>query len=156
MTSLDVRHEGKTTIFTINRPEKRNAINAEVANELNSRFAEFDASDQKVAIITGAGGHFSGGADLTDPPVLWRAYPTVGIRTHKPVISVVQGTCVGGAIVLVAMTDLCIASDTTKFHYPEARLGLTGLYRHSGQPHPPQVRHGDHAAGTAVHGAARL
>lgn len=126
MSSLEVRKDGLTTIFTINRPEKRNAINAEVADELQRRFAEFDASDQKVAIITGAGDNFSGGADLNDPPVLWRAYPTVGLKSDKPVITAVHGSCIGGAMVLVAMSDLCVASETTRFHYPEARYGLTG------------------------------
>ena len=127
MGALEVSQDGRTTIFTINRPDKLNAINSEVANELQSRFAEFDASDQRVAVITGAGDKaFSSGADVSDIPELWRCIPTVGIATEKPVICAVHGWCVGGAMVIVAMADLCVAAENTRFSYPEGRIGLTG------------------------------
>lgn len=127
MSALDIRREGKTTIFTINRPEKMNAINAEVANRLQKGFAEFDASDQRVAIITGAGEKaFSAGADVTDLPELWRCVPTIGIVTEKPIICALQGWCIGGALVMAAMADLCVASEDTRFSYPEGKVGLTG------------------------------
>ena len=126
MSGLRIEKDGKTTIFTLDRPEVKNAINVEVARTLRESFAEFDASDQRVAIITGAGKHFSGGADLTDLPVLWTAIPTLGLRTDKPVIAAVNGTCAGGAFVLALMCDLCVAAETSQFHYPEAQFGLTG------------------------------
>ena len=126
MSGLDVRQDGKTTIFTFNRLDRKNAINAEVANALYEEFAKFDASDQRVAIITGAGKHFSGGADLADLPVLWKALPTLGLRTEKPVICAVNGTCAGGAFVMAILSDLCVAAETARFHYPEAQYGLTG------------------------------
>lgn len=127
MSALDVRQDGRTTIFTINRPEKMNAINAEVANEMQRRFAEFDSSDQRVAIITGAGEKaFSSGADVSDIPELWRCIPTIGIVTEKPVICAVHGWCVGGALVMAAMADLCVVTENTRFSYPEGKVGLTG------------------------------
>lgn len=127
MSALDVKHVDKTTIFTINRPEKLNAINAEVAIELQRGFEEFDASDQAVAIITGAGEKaFSSGADVTDLPELWRCIPTIGLVTEKPVICAVSGWCVGGALVMAAMADLCVATENAKFSYPEGKVGLTG------------------------------
>ncbi len=126
MSGLDIRLDGRTTIFTLNRPEKRNAINAEMAETLQQGFAAFDASDQRVAIIAGAGTTFSSGADITDPPALWKIIPTIGVTTTKPVICAVQGWCIGGAMVLVAMADLGIAAESARFHYPEARVGLTG------------------------------
>lgn len=127
MSVLNIDREGKTTIFTINRPEKLNAISAEVAVRLQEGFAEFDASDQRVAIITGSGGKaFSSGADVTDLPELWRCVPTIGIVTEKPIICAVRGWCVGGALVMAAMADLCVASEDTRFSYPEAKVGLTG------------------------------
>lgn len=55
MSEVLIATEGKTTIFTINRPDKLNAISAGVALDLQAGFAEFDASDQRVAILTGAG-----------------------------------------------------------------------------------------------------
>jgi enoyl-CoA hydratase/carnithine racemase len=127
MAVLDIEQNGKTTIFTINRPEKMNAISAEVAIRLQEGFAAFDASDQRVAIITGAGGRaFSAGADITDLPELWRCVPTIGITTGKPVICAVRGWCIGGAMVIAAMADLCVVSEDTRFSYPEGKVGLTG------------------------------
>jgi enoyl-CoA hydratase/carnithine racemase len=127
MAVLDIEQNGKTTIFTINRPEKMNAISAEVAVRLQDGFAAFDASDQRVAIITGAGGRaFSAGADIIDLPELWRCVPTIGITTAKPVICAVRGWCIGGAMVIAAMADLCVVSEDTRFSYPEGKVGLTG------------------------------
>jgi len=126
-SGLEVRHEGAVTIFTMNRPKQMNAISKGIAEDIQTAFAEFDASDQRVAIITGAGDRaFSSGADVGDLPELWRCIPTVGITTLKPVISAVDGWCVGGALVMATLADLCVATENAKFSYPEAKLGLTG------------------------------
>jgi enoyl-CoA hydratase/carnithine racemase len=116
------------TLVTINRPERRNAIDAKTAIELQQAFAEFDRSEtQRVAVLTGAGDDaFSGGADVTDLPELWRCVPTVGIVTDKPIIAAVGGWCVGGALVVAMMCDLNVAADNARFSYPEAKLGFTG------------------------------
>lgn len=116
-----------TTLIAINRPEKRNAICAQTAIELQQAFAAFDASPQRVAVITGTGDEaFSGGADLTNVPELWRCIPTVGITTEKPIIAAVAGHCVGGAMVLTMMCDLLVAAENARFSYPEAAVGFTG------------------------------
>lgn len=117
-----------TTLITINRPEKRNAICAETALLLQKAFVEFEASKtQKTAVITGAGNDaFSGGADTGNFPELWRCIPTVGFKTEKPIISAVGGWCVGGALVLSMMCDLTVSAENGKFAYPEARMGFTG------------------------------
>jgi enoyl-CoA hydratase len=121
------RHDDGSTVITINRPQRRNAICAQTAVELQQAFADFDASEQKVAIITGSGdAAFSAGADVSNLPELWRCIPTVGITTEKPVIAAVAGHCVGGALVLTMMCDLMVAADNTSFSYPEAALGFTG------------------------------
>jgi enoyl-CoA hydratase/carnithine racemase len=116
------------TLITIDRPERRNAICAQTAIELQQAFAAFDRSpSQRVAVLTGVGDEaFSGGADVSNLPELWRCVPTVGIRTDKPVIGAVAGWCVGGALVIAMMCDLMVAADNAKFSYPEARLGFTG------------------------------
>jgi enoyl-CoA hydratase len=117
-----------TTLITINRPEKRNAICAETAILLQKAFREFEASKkQKTCVITGAGNDaFSGGADTSNFPELWRCIPTVGFKTEKPIISAVGGWCVGGALVLSMMCDLTVSAENGKFAYPEARMGFTG------------------------------
>lgn len=127
MPILDVVNDGKTTIFTINRPEKLNAISSGLAREMQEQFEEFDRSNQAVAIITGAGERgFSSGADVSDLPELWRCIPTIGITTEKPVICAVHGWCVGGGLMMAVMADLCVASANARFSYPEAKMGLTG------------------------------
>jgi enoyl-CoA hydratase/carnithine racemase len=111
----------------INRPEKLNAINKAVAIELQSAFAAFDRSAQRVAILTGAGGRsFSAGADITDLPELWRCVPTVGIATEKPIIAAVAGWCIGGGLVMAMMCDLLVAAESARFSYPEGKVGITG------------------------------
>ena len=117
-----------TTLVTINRPERRNAICSETALLLQKAFQDFERSaTQKAAVLTGAGNEaFSGGADTGDFPELWRCIPTVGFETTKPIISAVGGWCVGGALVLAMMCDLAVAAENARFSYPEARLGFTG------------------------------
>lgn len=127
MSELKIEQNGRTTIFTLNRPDKANSINTPMARQLEEEFAKFDASDQMVAIVTGAGRNFCGGADLIDPPAsLWRVIPTLGIRTNKPIICAVNGVCVGAALVFTAMADLCVAGESARFHYPEGRFALSG------------------------------
>ena len=124
---LVTNNDDGTTVIAINRPQRRNAICAQTAIELQQAFADFDRSTQKVAILTGSGDEaFSGGADVTNLPELWRCVPTVGITTEKPVIAAVGGWCVGGALVVAMMCDLLVAAENAKFSYPEAKLGFTG------------------------------
>src|SRR5690606_22875179 len=127
VSNVLIEKHDSVTLFTLNRPDKRNAICKDTALELQAAFAEFDASPQRVAIITGAGNDaFSAGADLSNLPELWRCIPTVGIQTDKPIIAATAGWVVGGSLVLHLMCDLAIAAENSKFSYPEAKLGFTG------------------------------
>ncbi|HXC28350.1 MAG TPA: enoyl-CoA hydratase-related protein [Stellaceae bacterium] len=127
MSVVTIEQRGPVSIIAINRPEKLNAINKAVAIELQQAFATFDASEQRVAILTGNGGKaFSAGADVTDLPELWRCVPTVGIKTEKPVIAAVSGWCIGGGLVMAMMCDLLIAAENARFSYPEGKVGITG------------------------------
>ena len=116
------------TIITLNRPEKKNALNKKLIEELQDAFMTFDAdNDRLVAVLTGAGNDaFSAGADLNDMPELWRGIPNVGSQTDKPVIAAVSGWCIGGAMVMAMMADMIVASESAKFYYPEAKVGFTG------------------------------
>jgi len=126
MSVVVVEDQGPVRIIRINRPERLNAISKGVAEEIQAAFVAFDASDQRVAVLSAAGDKaFSSGADITDLPELWRAIPTVGFKTEKPVIAATSGWCVGGAIVMVMMCDLLVSSDSTVFYYPEAKMGIT-------------------------------
>lgn len=117
----------RVALITIRRPEKANAINRQVGIDLQAAWARFEAGDELAAVVTGEGDRaFSAGADVTDLPELWRAIPGIGAKIEKPVIAATAGHCIGGAIVLVQMCDLCVAAENTIFSYPEARLGFTG------------------------------
>jgi enoyl-CoA hydratase/carnithine racemase len=127
MDVVTVEQRGLVSIIRINRPDRLNAISAAVAVELQRAFEAFDASDQRVAVVSAAGERaFTAGADVSDLPELWRCIPGVGFATEKPVIAATSGWCVGGGVVLVMMCDLLVASETTTFYYPEAKLGTTG------------------------------
>ena len=127
MSVVTTEQRGPISIIRINRPEKLNAISGAVAVELQQAFQAFDASDQRVAILSAVGERaFTSGADVTDLPELWRAIPTVGFATDKPIIAATSGWCVGGGIVMVMMCDLMVSAESTVFYYPEAKLGITG------------------------------
>ncbi|MCW3473297.1 enoyl-CoA hydratase/isomerase family protein [Limobrevibacterium gyesilva] len=127
MEHVTIRDEGPVRIVALDRPEKGHAITKGMAEAVQAAMLEFDSSDQRVAVLTATGTRaFSYGADVTEPPELWRAIPTVGFRTDKPVIAAIEGWCVGGAIVLAMMCDLAVCGAGAKFYYPEAKIGLTG------------------------------
>ena len=127
MSVVTTEQRGAVSIIRINRPERLNAISNAVAVELQQAFLAFDASDQRVAILSAVGERaFTSGADVNDLPELWRAIPGVGFRTDKPVIAATSGWVVGGGIVMVMMCDLMVSTEDTIFYYPEARIGVTG------------------------------
>ena len=126
-----VLYESKDHVatITINRPEKRNAINEEVSVGLAAAWQRFAASkDDWVAVLTSAGDvAFSSGRDLKDPPKdSWRSVPNVGIDLDKPVIMAMTGWCIGGAMVYPLMADMISADDSVRFLYPEGKVGNSG------------------------------
>jgi enoyl-CoA hydratase/carnithine racemase len=122
-----VEEQGPVSIIRINRPEKLNAISSGVALELQKIFQAFEASDQRVAVLSAAGARaFTVGADVNDLPELWRCIPNVGFKTKKPIVAATSGWVVGGGLVMVMMCDLMVSTEDTQFYYPEAKLGLTG------------------------------
>lgn len=128
METITVEHyDDGVSLFTINRPERRNALSAQTAIDLQNAFEKFDGmASQRVAVITGAGvDAFSAGADIDSMPEMWRCLPGFGIQTEKPIIAAVSGWCVGGGILIAMMSDLAVAARNAKFSYPEGRLGLT-------------------------------
>ena len=127
-------HEGVATI-TINRPEKRNALDAEHYEGLSKAWTEVrDNPDIRVAIITGAGDKaFCAGADLKSwigrkQPLsdMWLTQKDQllnrGLEVWKPVIAAINGVCVGGGTTLMLASDLRVA-------VPEARFGLAEVKR---------------------------
>lgn len=129
MTSELVTYESRerVAVITINRPEKMNAIDGAVGNQLVAALERLNASDDGAAILTGAGDKaFSAGADLNDSAEMYPYIPGVGIEVDKPIVCAVNGLCIGGAMVLVQFCDLAVAADDAWFSYPEAKIGFTG------------------------------
>jgi enoyl-CoA hydratase len=128
MEHVKVWDDGPVRIVALDRPEKGNAITRGMAEGVQAAMRDFAASEtSRAMVLTGTGTRaFSFGADVTEPPELWRAVPTVGVATNKPIIAAIEGWCVGGGIVLAMMCDLAVCGRSAKFYYPEAKLGITG------------------------------
>jgi enoyl-CoA hydratase/carnithine racemase len=129
--AVDYRKEGRIAIFTINRPEVLNAINAEVSQELNKAMIDFrDDPDLWIAIVTGAGDRaFSAGADIRGfrPGPREAEEATERVRADqiwKPFIAAIHGYCLGGGLELALTCDLRIAAENARFGLPEIRVGV--------------------------------
>jgi enoyl-CoA hydratase/carnithine racemase len=117
----------RIAVITINRPEKMNAFNPAVGDGFKAAWRRLNESDDRVAIVTGAGDRaFSAGADVSDVAENWQFMPGVGVEVRKPLIAAVNGWCIGIAVVLVQLCDLCVMREDAKFSYPEAQLGFCG------------------------------
>ena len=132
---LDEAPNGVVTL-TLNRPEKKNAMNGTMFGELLTVFREIDASSSaRVLVITGAGDAFCSGADLSDRgtdtrPTLVRLHWVADIalalhRIPKPVIAKVNGVAVGAGLNLALGCDLIVASEQARFSEIFARRGLS-------------------------------
>lgn len=116
-------------IITINRPEQRNALNADVRNGIRTAIAQFDADEQvKVVLLCAAGNQaFSAGADLKEMAQNGMTVPPrdfiPDLQSSKPVIASVNGMAFGGGFFLAQQADLVVASPHAQFGITEARHG---------------------------------
>lgn len=123
---VHARSQDGVLLVTIDRPDKRNAMTSAMCAEMATIWQQFRDSDDRVAVLTGAGTTFCAGADLSDPPsAFWRALPDVGLDIGKPVLTAVRGPAVGFGLAMVVFSDLCVAADDARFFYPEARVGIS-------------------------------
>ena len=132
MSSGEVRYErlGAAAVLTIDRPERRNAIDAAAAESLRRGVGDFEADDgARVLILTGAGGEsFCAGADLKalDLDVDHPGGPMGPTRLTpaKPAIAAVDGWCLAGGVELALWCDLRIATPGSTFGLFERRWGV--------------------------------
>jgi enoyl-CoA hydratase/carnithine racemase len=137
-TAAAVLHDkrGHALWITINRPDKRNAINAEVIAGIRAgyRAAHADA-DVRVIVLTGAGDKaFCAGADLQpgkgfafDPAKPNLDYADLmrdAQNATLPSISRINGVCMAGGMGLLCMTDMAVAADHVQFGLPEVKVGV--------------------------------
>ncbi len=137
MSFIDYTVTDKIAKITLNRPDKLNAINRAMREDLFRVFADFAArEDAWVAIVTGTGRAFSVGHDLQEmggpsgdePPgtSIEDLYVTQ-TRIWKPIIAAINGFCLaqGGGIALAS--DIRIAAETAQFGWPQAKRGISSI-----------------------------
>jgi enoyl-CoA hydratase/carnithine racemase len=135
--TLLIQNRGAVRVLTMNRPEKRNALNTELTKALLDALRAADGDEGIGCIVlTGAGQGFCAGADVTefkglkDPAAAdARAQLTMELhlafsRISKPVIAAINGAAMGGGAGLAIAGDLAVMADDAKLGYPETKHGI--------------------------------
>jgi enoyl-CoA hydratase len=146
MTVVDVdRPREAVALVTLNRPERRNALNFELLEQLYARLAELAADRTcRVIVLTGAGAGFCSGLDLaegaTPPDAAGLGRAQAGLRVQQfvarmiptlraqpqPVVAAVNGAAAGGGLGLALGADIRVASESARFNVAFVRVGLSG------------------------------
>lgn len=144
-----IEREGHVVTITLNRPEKRNAFNAEMLCRLCDAWDMIDGDPGiRVAVVTGAGGNFSAGADLDrlinalisglppenefeerirkDGSLIFKGF-LKEYRTRKPLVAAVEGYCYAGGMEILQAFDIRVAAETARLGITEVQRGLFPL-----------------------------
>ncbi len=139
MSELLIHNVGSVRTLTLNRPEKRNALNDALVSELKEALRSANADqDLRAMVIRGAGKDFCSGADLeslrkisessyeenlADARSLAELFAMIR-RVQVPVIAAVHGRALAGGCGLATACDLVIATESARFGYPEVKIGF--------------------------------
>lgn len=131
--------EGTVALITLNRPEKRNALNDALIHALKDSLRKADADDNvRVVVITGAGADFCSGADLAalqkisessvaenleDARSLMELFALMR-RVRVPVVAAVRGRALAGGCGLATACDVVLTARSARFGYPEVKIGF--------------------------------
>jgi (methylthio)acryloyl-CoA hydratase len=134
--TLDVHDDG-VLVATLNRPDKRNALNAETIEELVDLFSALPQSDVRAVVLAAKGEHFCAGLDLVEHHQQDRSpaeFMRICMRWHEafnkmeyggvPIIAALQGAVVGGGLELASSAHIRVADQTAYFALPEGQRGL--------------------------------
>jgi enoyl-CoA hydratase len=132
--NLTLSVDAHLAILTINRPEKRNALDLATIDEIHAALGEIRKSDSRCLILTGAGEKvFVSGADIGDLLKRTKFDALAGInnrcfeavaRLEIPVIAAVNGFALGGGFELALACDIRVAAKNALFGFPETSLGI--------------------------------
>jgi enoyl-CoA hydratase/carnithine racemase len=137
MNVLLVEDRGPVRVLTMNRPEKRNALNSDLTKALLENLNQVDQIEGVGCIVlTGAGQGFCAGADLTEFKGLQdpraadeRAELTMQLhlafaKISKPIVTAINGAAMGGGAGLAIAGDIAVMAASAKLGYPEAKHGI--------------------------------
>lgn len=133
MANVLYERVGAASLLTIDRPERRNAIDGQTAEDLLEGYRRFESDqDAKVLVVTGSGEKaFSAGADLkaieTLAPRVDSPEGVLGFTrlvSPKPTIAAICGWCVAGGLVLALWCDLRVATEDARFGFPDRKWGV--------------------------------
>ncbi len=127
---IGIERAGDVMTIELQRPERRNALNTELADALREAVEKATADDVRAVVITGAGTVFCAGADLSGD-VFAANFPDKAIALNKaidavpvPVIAAVNGPAIGAGVQLAMVCDLRVVAPEAYFQFPIARYGL--------------------------------
>ncbi len=143
---LRVERDGDVVTLTIDRPERRNALDGPLWSALKEAADQVAADPPRAVIVTGSAGHFCAGMDLKmDNPLVARLVPAVTAKDEDalralivelkgvvdaiasipaPVVAAVEGACAGGGLEVALACDMRIAGDGSFFSLPETHIGM--------------------------------
>lgn len=132
---LLIAQKGAVTHVQLNRPEKRNALNDDLIAALDTFFTDIPSGTRAI-VISGIGGHFSSGLDLSqhvarEPLEVmahsrnWHRVMALVAQSAIPVIAAMSGAVMGGGLEFASACHVRIAEDTVRFQMPE---GLRGIF----------------------------
>ncbi len=137
LNNLTLDADGEIAIVSLNRPAKRNALNAETIEELISVFSTMPRTGARAVVLRAEGDHFSAGLDLVEHHKQERSaadFMHVCLRWHEafnkmeyggvPIIAALKGAVVGGGLELASSAHIRVADQTTYFALPEGQRGL--------------------------------
>jgi enoyl-CoA hydratase len=127
--SVSFSERGRVAVLSIDRPERRNAVDHQTAQALLEGYRRFEDSDElRVLVVTGSGNVFCAGADLkafdndVDAPEGPMGFTR--LRAKKPTIAAIEGYCVAGGLEIALFCDLRVAGQSAQLGCLERRWGV--------------------------------
>jgi enoyl-CoA hydratase len=128
---IGVTRDGHVLTLEMQRPERRNALNAELVDGLREAIEKAASEDVRAIVLTGQGHVFSSGADLSggqgvadELPDKARALNVAIDRAPVPVIGAVNGPAIGAGVILSMICDLRVVAPEAYFQFPVAKYGI--------------------------------